>query len=161
MNCISVRMTPSTVAWHPRVAAVHDHWLALHPAPGVLPGRQHFDPMRVPELLPNLWLVDVQPEPFRLRMRLVGTAHVTIRKRDITGQWLDELFPDRPEFPRRARIVAQSRSPDWRRGRAHWDLGDNGFAELENIVLPLARDGRNVDMLMCLTMYYRIDGRVV
>lgn len=147
--------------WHPKIAAVHDHWLSLHPAPGALPGRQHFDPLRVPELLPNLWLMDVQSDPLRLRFRLVGTAHVTIRKRDITGQWLDELFPGRTEFPRRAQRIVESRQPDWRRGAAHWDLDDSGFSELENICLPLARDGRNVDMLMCLTMYYRHDGRAV
>jgi len=145
--------------WHPKIAAIHAYWQGIRPAPDLLPGRQHFEPLDVPDLLPHIWLVDVERKPFRLRFRLVGTAHVEIRKRDLTGCYVDEEFPTSPVFTHRAREVVATCGHSWRRGRPNWDLGDEAFAALENIILPLARDGRTVDMLLCLTIYHRIDGK--
>ena len=36
---------------------------------------------------------------------------------------------------------------------------DAQMFSLERIFLPLAADGRTVDMLLCLTVYYSTDGR--
>ena len=45
--------TLDTARWHPRVARLYRYWLSIHPPGGGLPGRQHFDPVDVPELLPG------------------------------------------------------------------------------------------------------------
>src|SRR5690348_8213244 len=41
-----------------RLRELYEYWRSRHPAEGVLPGRQHFDPVDVPKLLPWIWLVD-------------------------------------------------------------------------------------------------------
>jgi hypothetical protein len=151
--------TLDTTRWHPRVARLYRYWLSIHPAAG-LPGRQHFDPVDVPELLPGIWLLDVQHTPFRLRYRLVGTAIVEAVGREVTGRWLDEAHPhlhDMPGFFDRYRRAAEQKQPEWRRGKPRiWAHRD--FGEIENLLVPLAADGITVDILIAYTVLYRPDG---
>ena len=159
-NC---SITPETTLWHPRAVRLHRYWLSIHPSEGLLPGRQHFDPLAMPDLLAGLWLLDAQQEPFRLRYRLVGTGIVEALGRDVTGLWLDEAHPhvrdDAGFFERYPRTV-ETRLPDWRKGKSRlWAHRDYG--SIENLLLPLARDGRKVDMLIALTVLYRPDGSAV
>src|SRR5260370_18069961 len=74
-----------------RIVELYRYWLAIHPARGLIPGRQHFDPVDVPRLLPLLWLIEFQRHPLRFKYRLVGTEHVQALGRDPTSQWLDEV----------------------------------------------------------------------
>lgn len=96
------------------------YWRSVHPAGGALPGRQHIEPQQLGRLLPLVWLIDIQREPFRLRYRLVGTEVVTMLGREVTGQWLDEAHPDietHASYLSRARAVIEDRLPNWRHGR--------------------------------------------
>jgi hypothetical protein len=145
-------------AWHPRLQRLYQYWQDIHPPDG-LPGRQHFDPIDIPNLLSNLWLLEVQREPFRLRYRLAGTSIVYAAQREVTGQWLDDVRPQVraiPEYFDRYRAVVDTKMPSWRRGPPNFQL-DAIFASVENVFLPLARDGQNVDMILAGTVYFRID----
>ena len=146
--------------WHPDIVRIHEYWRAIHPSEGLLPGRQHVDVLEIPkDLLPRLWLLDIQPEPFRLRYRLAGTEIVRAIGREVTGYWLDDAhahLKTDPNYLARFRALMGSRSPSWRRSRAMlWTHQD--YREIENILLPLARDGAAVDMIMVLTVLYRWD----
>ncbi|HJT07881.1 MAG TPA: PAS domain-containing protein [Stellaceae bacterium] len=151
--------TLDTTRWHARVARLYRYWLSIHPAEG-LPGRQHFDPVDVPDLLPGIWLLDVQHKPFRLRYRLVGTAIVEAVGREVTGRWLDEAHPHLGSvagFFDRYRHAVEQKQPEWRRGKPRiWVHRD--FGEIENLLLPLAADGTTVDILIAYTVLYRPDG---
>src|SRR3546814_18827524 len=57
----------------PKIKALLAYWQSIHPAGGGLPGRRHLDPVDIPELLPNIWMIDVKRGPLRFRFRLVGT----------------------------------------------------------------------------------------
>jgi hypothetical protein len=145
-------------AWHPRLKRLYEYWKAIHPPQG-LPGRQEFDPAALPDLLPSLWILDVQREPFRLRYRLVGTSIVCSAPGGLTGQWLDDVRPeirDMPGYFDRHLAVVETKLPSWRRGPPHFQLGA-AVASLENLFLPLARDGQYVDMILAATVYYRFD----
>jgi hypothetical protein len=145
--------------WHPKVERLYAYWLAIHPA-GALPGRQHFDPLAVHDLLPNIWLLDVQREPFRLRYRLAGTRITERLGREVTGLWLDEAHPHLagdPGYFNRYRGVVLDATPSWRRGRPVFQQ-DEHVAELENLMLPLAADGVHVDVLLILTVRYALSG---
>jgi hypothetical protein len=146
--------------WHPRIRRLYDYWAAAAPC-GVLPGRQHVEPADFPDLLPDIWLLDVQRDPFRLRYRLAGTHVVNCVGRELTGRWMDQVQPlsMAPGYLDRYRDVVETGKPSWRRGppRLH---AERGYSVLENILLPLARDGKNVDMLLALTVCYRQDGTV-
>ena len=60
-----------------------------------LPGRRELQPDSMPRLLADIWLMDCEPQSFRLRYRLVGE---NIRARytfPLTGRYLDEtLVPE-------------------------------------------------------------------
>jgi hypothetical protein len=140
-----------------RVRQLYDHWYGLWPAPGLLPGRQHFDPTILPpSLLPLLWLADVQRTPLRFRYRLLGTEHVRVLGRDYTGQWIDEAHPAflrstaYPQFV----AAAERASVGYRSGDTLIILPKD-YRSMERLLLPLARDGRQVDMLLAISVYHK------
>ncbi|MEQ8817136.1 MAG: PAS domain-containing protein [Thalassobaculum sp.] len=139
---------------HPKVRRLTEYWIAIRP-PGRLPGRDHFEPMDVPTLLPNLWLVDVHRAPaLRFRYRLVGTSIARAFDGDPTGTYLDELKPgsrdDRVESSLGS--VVRTGEASWRAGRPRlWRLHD--YVRVERIYLPLARDGSTVDMILAATLF--------
>lgn len=141
----------------PDIAEIYEYWCALAPD-RPLPGRQHVDPADIPaRLLPSLWLLDVQREPFRLRYRLVGTAIVEAMRADPTGKFLEDAHPHvktRAEFFERYERVARTGIPSRRRGIAQlWIHAD--YREIENLILPLASDGTNVDIILVSTKLFR------
>jgi hypothetical protein len=145
--------------WNPKVRRLYDYWASLHPERG-LPGRQHLDPTAIPQLLSNLLLLDVQHEPYRLKYRLVGTRIVARLGHEVTGRWLDEIHPqwhDEPEHFEGLRQVVEEQMPVWRRGPP-LIRKDSQVAEVEQLVLPLARNGETVDILLAISIGYRIDG---
>jgi hypothetical protein len=146
--------------WNPRLRRLHDYWVSITP-PERLPGRRHFDPTAIPDLLPNIWLLDVETEPFRLRYRLAGTNIVQALKREVTGMWLDDvhtkLKTETVLLDRYRRIVLYG-EPSWRRGRPIFSH-DPVWPEIENLMLPLATNGTTVDTILCMTLFYRADGR--
>jgi hypothetical protein len=143
-----------------RIVAIYDYWRRIAPGPGVLPGRQHLDPVDIPKLLPNVWLLDVVGTPPRFRTRLVGTA---LRRAGIPlrpGVFIDDPVPPehRETMLSRIREITASRQPQWRRGRPFLPHATEVF-EIERIFLPLAADGTNVDMLLCLSVLYESTGK--
>ena len=143
----------SSQEWHPNVQAMMDHWLSLHPR-GVLPGRQHLEPLNIPTFLANIRLVEVHGPPFRFRIRLMGTSLVTFCGRDQTGEWLDDLYPnfDASDTFADYRRVILDRMPDWRRGKARLFRPTCDYT-FERLILPLAKDGRTVDMFLIYTEF--------
>jgi hypothetical protein len=151
---------PDFPDWHPKLQRMYRYWQQARPASDLLPGRQHIDPLDIPDLLPGVWLLDVQREPFRLQYRLVGTRVVEAVGREVTGQWVDEAHPHIlaiPSYIDRYRAIAASGVPSRRRGQAQlWQHED--YREIENVIFPLATDGKVVDVLMVLTVMYWLDG---
>ncbi len=142
----------------PKIKALFDYWRSIHPDPGHpeagLPGRQHFDPMDIPRLLPNIWMIDVSHDPLRFRMRLVGTEIVRFTGRDATGQWLDSIYSDyeNTDAYRFHRTCALSGEPAYRKGSVISNPGRD-YVEAERLYLPLAEDGKTVDILLTMTLY--------
>ena len=140
-----------------RLRELYAYWRSRHPAEGVLPGRQHFDPVNVPKLLPWIWLVDVQRAPLRFKHRLVGTEQVRIIERDHTGKWLDEVFPLFLNSPTYRQFVGAAERGEiaYRRGKPQFHLSKE-YLSVERLLLPLARDGSTVDMLLAITVYHHV-----
>ena len=113
---------------------------------GRLPGRRDFDPLEMPQLLPHLTLFDVERDPLRFRIRLVGTAIVAAMGRDTTGLYLDQL--ERIEsVAERAHQLTLDKSPFYQAGRPlTWTHRD--YRTYSVLGLPLAGDGATVDMLL-------------
>ena len=139
-----------------RVRQLYAYWLSIHPAGGGLPGRQHVDPAAISGLLPGIWLVDVQREPLRFRYRLVGTNHVAVIGRDLTGQWIDEAHASFLPSAAYAQFVAavERGEPGYRSGHP-FIIVPKDYLTMERLILPLARDGTNVDMLLAISVYHK------
>ncbi len=139
-----------------RVQQLYRYWLDIHPAGGALPGRRHLDPTAIPSLLPFLWLADVERAPLRFRYRLLGTAHAHVFGRDYTGCWLDEThenFARSPAYEQYLAAVEHGRA-GYRRGHTLIMLPKE-YRSIERLLLPLAQDGHQVDMLLAISLYQR------
>jgi len=95
----------------------------------------------------------------RLRYRMLGTRMVDAMQCDVTGSWLDEAHPAFLDHPLTRYFEERWRrgEPTWRRGRPFIHV-DPEVYEIEQVVLPMARDGRTTDMLLCITVFFRADG---
>jgi hypothetical protein len=154
--------TTDRAAWNPRVRRFFEYWLASAP-PGGLPGRQHFDPLDIPDLMPRVWLLDVlrEGERIRFRYRLVGTKEVATLQREVTGQWLDEVQPhlrDRHGGFDRFLHMVEHRRATYRHGGVSF-VHHKDHRTVENCMTPFARDGETVDMIGVCSVLYRLDGK--
>ncbi len=146
---------------HPDIQWLLGYWQGKSPD-GRLPGRQHIDPVEMGRLLANIWVVDVQRTPLRFRYRVTGTLIVAYLGQEPTGEWLDVVIPHFEETHtcRDLKIVVADRVPRWRRGPPSLRR-ELSFKNLEQLSLPLARDGQTVDMTLNLTLFLDEEGRAL
>lgn len=147
-------------AWSPKLVRFYDYWLSIAP-PGRLPGRQHLDPLHIPDLMPRVWILDVLRDPLRFRYRLAGTKEVETLQHEVTGQYFDVAHAraaGRSQAIGRYRVIVEQRVATYRKGPAGL-LMRNGHRVVENCVLPLARDGETVDMILGCSILYGADGQ--
>ncbi|SME88145.1 PAS domain-containing protein [Tistlia consotensis] len=144
---------PATVESR-RIAALHRHWSDLKRDRPV-PLRDDLDPADIKELLPNVMLVDIEPEPFRVRYRLVGTEIVTWAKFDFTGFYLDMLtfsdLDDSDVFVDGYRAVHRTGQPHFARIRTFEFRDRELFYECG--LLPLSSDGTAIDKALAIEDY--------
>ena len=141
---------------HDDIKSLYEYWCSMAPA-GRLPGRQHFDPMDIPHLLPNVWLIDVHRDPMRFWRRLVGTRIEEFAGRSLVNGWVADGVDEnrQSEVHKILTDVAITAQPSWRRGKSTIRR-ERGYSELERIYLPLAADGETVDMILAMTLFYEL-----
>jgi hypothetical protein len=152
-----------TSGWHKRLRELYDYWQQLPRIGGPLPGRPSFDPLAVPKVLPSIWLLDVEREPFRLRYRLVGTNAVRAMSDDPTGRYLDEVRPTTwktPPVHDRLHQATFKGVATYAIMAPRMDL-EAVWVKIESLILPFASDGTTVDILMGCSMFHRADGQVL
>lgn len=142
---------------HEMTRIVAEYWTSIHPGPGLLPGREHFDPLDLsPTVWPFLVLSEIIIEPFDLRYRLVGTEVVALDGFDSTGMTFSECPARRDREATLAdyRKAIETRSIHFRRMPLH-DTVRGYELTIERAHFPLARNGQDVDMF--LTSIVRLD----
>ena len=141
-----------------KVAQLHRYWRSIRPTGLLMPGRQHFDPADVPSLLPTVRLYDVHRDPWRFRYRLVGTELVRILGRDPTGSWFDPNLAKANGNSSHDNLVyvAEGRGISYRRGFPLHSLPDKNHLCSERILLPLARNGSDVDIVLGFTVHHHV-----
>lgn len=123
-------------------------------ADGAVPPRSTIDPPEIPHLLPLLVIVQLEPAPFRVRYRLVGTRVVESHGADYTGRYLDEcgFLIESELLDCYSRVVATSapvfmyyewERQGWPRDRGRIGASETGF-------FPLTSVGRSVDMAISI-----------
>lgn len=72
-----------------RLKVLHDYWNSF---PGETPpSRRDFDPIDVREVLPIIFLMDIEQPGPRFRFRLVGTEFESHFGRSFTGEYLEDV----------------------------------------------------------------------
>lgn len=138
---------------HPDLRTMFDYWRERRRA-GRLPGRCDIDPVDFPKQLPRVALVDVLDEAAgqHFQYRLTGTEIVARAGRDPTGKRFDELYSD--DYLAQAletyRAIVQTGAPHYSR-RVFPMVDGREHLEYARLILPLAADGRRVDMLLLVT----------
>ena len=116
-----------------------------------LPARRDFDPAMVKRHLPTISLTQVWREPLDFRFRLAGTGLYPLYGKEITGRKLEDVYP--PEAAEYWRGVLCAIVRNGRPSAGRYDLGGDagdgrGPRRMLWLRLPLASDGRNVDMVL-------------
>lgn len=124
------------------------YWASLRRS-GRLPGRSDIHPEDFKRLLPTVSLIDVLPGERRdYRLRLAGTGLYSVYGREITGRALGDVYGQRAASYWQAELdkVVEERRP----GVGCHSLAWRGAAHMSLLWLrlPLASDGRNVDMIL-------------
>jgi hypothetical protein len=135
------------------IRELFNYWISIHPGDG-LPGRRHFDPLPVFKLSDNIWMLDVERDPLRYKIRRFGSALVSFTGRDDTGRYLDETLPNFQKSDSRKILagVVENGRPIFRRDRA-LSAPEKDYVFAERIILPMAADGATVDVLLNMTCY--------
>ena len=138
------------------VRSLHDYWQSIAPGPGLLPGRQHLDPLDIgPRVMPWVFLMDVirtDGAPLDYRYRLVGTGNVQLVGRDATGELASAVFDrvDAPFVLDTFDLTVENAAPTCWIATVPNDVV--GMVTIHRGLFPMARDGRTVDMLMCIAV---------
>lgn len=139
---------------------LYAYWAGLRRS-GRLPGRDDIRPDDFKRLLPTVSLIDVQREPLDFRLRLAGTGLYGVYGREITGRSLGEVYnTGAADYWRRelTKIVEDRRpavgvhSLAWR-GASH--------ISILWLRLPLATNGRDVDMILGYDAVVGVQGDTV
>jgi hypothetical protein len=142
----------------PEIRALYEYWDGKRRG-RAMPSRAELDPVDIPALLPYIFLIDVTRHSQALRYRVFGTALSELFRRDLTG--LEVGAGSQPEhlpgiLARYARIL-EERVPFFHRDRMREQA--NNFTSVERLILPLSRDGIDIDQLMGMTVPYGRTGR--
>lgn len=119
-----------------------------------LPARGDINPVEIPRLMPHVVIMDVEREPeLDFRYRLIGTYVVEHLYADHTGKSFAE--------------IGHQKAPSqiWSNCKRVVETGEafladtpyvgphQSFRNVEDIILPLATDGTNVDALLVFICY--------
>jgi hypothetical protein len=142
--------------WHPQVRELLYYWLRKCSAEGHLPSQRDIDRIELAELLPHMWMLEVHRHPWRFRYRMAGCAFAGAIGRTIGNDWYDELRP-LAWAANRTRLITTVRDgmATWRRGAMPMEDDNfefNGWREIENLMLPMASDGINVDTVLGISI---------
>ena len=124
-----------------------------------LPARAKIDPVDIPALLPHVVIHGVKRDPLDFVYRLVGTEVRRHMAEDRTGQWMSAIAEQRPPsqiWDNLAAIVATGHPLV---NRTPYDGPQKHFVTMEDLQLPLAADGVNVDMILVFVDFLRPSAR--
>jgi len=113
-----------------------------------LPSRRDFDSETLLSFGGRIALIEVEANPRRYRYRLVGTQITGAVGRDSTGRYFDDLYDS--EYYRRMaehfeEIIETKKAIRTVGNMAH---SEKPYISVEGIDMPLADDGKTVDMIL-------------
>ncbi|WP_298722574.1 hypothetical protein [uncultured Ferrovibrio sp.] len=135
------------------------HMLAIHPKDR-LPSRSDFDPLRIPQLLPGIVLVRVEPPlkpggSNRFRILVAGETVLRALEMPLIGRYVDEISAGSEG----GHVIVDVRQKVVDTGQVYYWNGAPrmrfrlDFAGVEYCHCPLAADGKTVDHVLTYFHY--------
>jgi hypothetical protein len=141
--------------------ALYDYWRSLGHRAGGLPAIAQFDALHLPRLLPNIWLIEVEPETHRFRMRLAGENINAIYRRNIGRKYFAEIFEPRDLQAMVSRYRRALIDPAIFCAKGHVYAAAGHYCVGERLGLPmLGRDGGTRVLLGATCYGHRTDDHV-
>jgi hypothetical protein len=137
-----------------KVRELHAWWVSHAADGGRIPDRSDFDPTRYPRLLPNMIIAQVEPEPFRIRYRLVGTLCARVLNIDFTGRYLDQLVDEATHTPWQDYFVDSYRRRVPILGEVTEKTLSGGTFTFEFGLFPVTAGGSAVQQFLCIEDYF-------
>lgn len=138
--------------------SLYEYWHVLASTAGGLPSIQAFDPLHLPRLMPNLWILEVAPDTRRFRMRLAGENINAIYRRNIAGQYFSDVF-ERSEIDLMvARYTRALTEPCIVRAVGAVYMAAGRLSHGERLALPMLGRSGFTDTMLGATIY---DERVI
>lgn len=128
----------------PMLRELYRYWLSKKHGE-IIPARDDIKPSELVALLSNIILIDVEPNSWRFRLRLVGTNVVSIMGADYTGRYLDQMTGT-ASMLRRFRWLVEHRKAYYSLARLDW-IG-RSFQKYHVLGLPLTNDQDKVNMIL-------------
>lgn len=135
-----------------RLGQLLDWWTGHCDRLGHLPARRDFDPLLMRALLPYIYMVDVIDLGRRYRWRLIGTEITAMARRNSTGRYFDEIHDAAAYAEATASFAAVVSACRPQRSVGALSYLDRGFVTYEAMKVPLADDGRRIDMILGLAV---------
>lgn len=155
---------PNETALDARGRRLFEYWREKQGA-RKMPARSDLAPADIPDLLPDVTLVDVLPAAPFLRYRLVGTRQVAARGFDPTGKAITEGYLGRDVPGMREQVLSNYRrvidsgKPLFRDTSiaGHDNCGDillgGRLIARFSLFLPLSTDGETIDMILVYSRF--------
>ena len=140
---------------HPDIWMLVHYWKYIHPL-GRLPGGAHLNFEDIPQLFPNMRLLDVlEGGPHRYRVRMIGPEHAKQLGYDPTGSWYETVTNrfNNSVVELDLERVRHARRPVYRKGKTIVPYATNAKI-IERVHVPLAGDGYRVDRIASLTLFF-------
>jgi hypothetical protein len=133
---------------HSKVRTLYDYWLARRRSVAGLPSRRDIDPADFPDLLRNVFLLNVNEGEPRFTYRVAGEKLSWLHRTPLTGRPLGSGLTEqhRADATARALDIVQGREPAWRSGDLGWC--ERGYFDFQELIVPLAGPAGNVAMLL-------------
>lgn len=137
----------------PLIKQFHAYWEAKKRG-RAMPSWQDIDPGELRLLLPNMLVVGIEHDPFRVFYRLIGTRVVQFRN-ELTGRYLDEIteFPEavRQDLAKEYQLVCSRRTPTFSKDFLSTKYGNT--VTFFGSIFPLSSDGDTVDRCIAVEDY--------
>lgn len=124
--------------------------------------RREVDPSAIKPILPFILLGDIEPAPFRVLFRLVGTAVAEFSRRDFSGKYLDELgydTRDSIEWADCYRYIHRHRVGVI--GVNRLSFAEGGHTSYEFAILPLRREDDPAGSFIAIETYEHLSQIVI
>lgn len=140
----------------PMFMPAYEWWLKIRRETGRLPRRSDLDPADLtPHALPYVMMIDIDPDLQKLRWRLMGTAHVALNRKNLTGTFLEDAYPrNSPSLPYVKGLYAQM----IHKRRPIWSINDIAHPShslrmtISRLMLPLSSDDISVDLCVAIQL---------